>query len=486
MPTTSLFLIFILVSVFFIVLLGVLATVIFMMYQKNRQKQLLVQQSSDFLMQIVYEDDITGLPTMPKFTMDIAPLLSCALPGEYSLVLFDVDNFKYVNDVFGYKTANRMLRCLARYLSGAVPQGTLITRVNADNFMMLCKSYHLDIFCQALDQFRVQDYFPEVGHLLGDNYTICFSMGTYLIQDSSRELAVMMDYASIAKKEGKEHYGNTTFDYSAAMDLEMQLRCKITVIMEKALADHEFIPYLQPQYSLVTGALTGAEMLARWHSSSLGSVFPSEFIPLFERNGFIRKLDLFMFEQACMLIRGWLDQGIQPIPCISVNASKLTVTIPTYLDSLSEILARYKIDSSMIEIELTESVLGDKPDEILTIMAGLKAMGFFVSLDDFGKGYSSLNLLKDIPADVLKIDRGFITDTMHTQRGQDIIASVIAMSKKLQLHTVAEGIETLSQADCLRGMGCDVAQGFYFARPMPSQDFERILRGEKNQETVPV
>lgn len=450
-----------------------IATII--MFNKIRNKQLIVQQSSDFLLQVAYEDDITGLPTMAKFTIDIAPMFSTALPGEFCIVIFDIDNFKYINDIFGYKTGNRLLRCLAKYLESVLPAQTQLARVNADNFIVLCKSHLLEEVCQCIDGYRIQSFFPEVRHMLGENYTISFSIGTYEVTDTTKDLAVMMDYAAIAKKNGKDTYGTTAFHYTDEMDMDMQLKNKITVLMEKALADNEFMPYLQPQFSFDSGRLVGAEVLARWHSSTLGVVFPSEFIPLFEKNGFICKLDMFMFERSCSLIRDWLDCGLRKIPRISVNASKLTVTRDNYLQSLLEIIERYEIDPSMLEIELTESVLAEKPEEILSVMSQLKQHGFFVSLDDFGKGYSSLNLLKDIPADVLKLDRGFLSETIDTDRGKYIIRCIIDMSKKLRLETVAEGIETLEQVDSLREMGCDIAQGFYFARPMPSYEFERTI-----------
>ncbi|MEG2087119.1 MAG: GGDEF domain-containing phosphodiesterase [Angelakisella sp.] len=441
----------------------------------SRQKQLAIQQSSDFLLQVAYEDDITGLPTLTKLILDITPLLCSAQPGEYALTVVDIDNFKYINDIFGYKTGNRVLRTFAKYLSFVRSDSTRLSRTNADNFIIFSRAGLVDNLFLAVDGYHAHPMFTELEAMVSTDFQISFSVGSYVISDPTREIPVMIDYAVSAKKNGKGIYGNTFFRYSEAMDLDRQLKTKITLSMERALASNEFVPYLQPQYSLPTGKMVGAEILARWQSSNMGMVFPSEFIPLFERNGFIRKLDLFIFERSCMLLRSWLDSNAPHIPQLSVNASKLTVTSEHFVNELVEITRKYDIDHHRLQIELTESVLGEQPEAVLLVMAELKQLGFAVSVDDFGKGYSSLNLLKDIPADELKIDRGFLSDTMHSSKGREIVSSVIEMSKKLRLKTVAEGIETQLQADNLRTMGCDIAQGFYFARPMPAEEFLELL-----------
>lgn len=452
---------------------GLVATLLLLI--KTRDQQAYDRQSFDFLLHVANVDDITGLPTMTKFSIDAATLLSNAEPQKYLLGIISVDNLVYINDILGFKTSNRILRYLAGYLTEISSADALISRIGSDSFIMIAPADQFHSFETALASYHVQDNFPEMHQLMGDQFTLNFRVGIYKIDNPKEDLQVMMDYATIAKNSASSGYGNTIVTYSSAMGLDVQLKSTITLVMEKALADNEFVPYFQPQYSLRTGELIGAELLSRWHSSVMGTIFPSEFVPLFEQNGFIIKLDMKMFEDCCRLMRSWLDEGHTKLPRMSVNASRNTILDPGCSDKYYAVCQKYGIAPDNLEIELTESVLSEHIEEILSNCNNLRSMGFHLSLDDFGKAYSSLSLLKDVPADVLKLDRGFLAHAMDDSNGQAIIRNVISMAKDLRLETVAEGIETKEQSELLRSMGCDTAQGFYYARPMPPEKFSRIL-----------
>ncbi|MPN20440.1 Phytochrome-like protein cph2 [bioreactor metagenome] len=206
---------------------------------------------------------------------------------------------------------------------------------------------------------------------------------------------------------------------------------------------------------------------------------PLLFIPLFEENGFIEKLDMYIFEATCKMIQKWKNSGVVTIPRISVNISRVTLKKNNLVKELKQITEKYQVKTNCLEIEITEGTLAHSTEKIICIINELKSVGFYVSIDDFGSGYSSLSILKDMPADIIKIDKEFLSETFDSQKGKKIINSIIKMSKELNLETVAEGIETKEQAESLKNMGCDVAQGFYFAKPMKPEDFEDMLIREK-------
>ncbi|MEG2117881.1 MAG: EAL domain-containing protein, partial [Clostridia bacterium] len=239
------------------------------------------------------------------------------------------------------------------------------------------------------------------------------------------------------------------------------------------LESGQFQIYLQPQYNIHTNIPCGAESLVRWFHPQKGMMSPSEFIPVFERNGFITKLDYYVWEQACKCLNKWMKSGIKPYP-LSVNVSRVNIYNPNLVETLLELVNRYQIEPSLLNLELTESAYTDNPVAMKKIMSRLQSNGFIIMMDDFGSGYSSLSLLKDIMIDILKIDMRFLSKTEVPGRGENIIASVIRMAKWLNIPVIAEGAETIEQVDFLRSVGCDYVQGYYFARPMPICDYEKL------------
>lgn len=246
--------------------------------------------------------------------------------------------------------------------------------------------------------------------------------------------------------------------------------------MRRSLAEGEFKVYLQPKVDIQAGnRIVGAEALARWHSARKGMISPGEFIPLFERNGFIVQLDRYMLEETCRWIRGYLDGKHNGISRIAVNVSRLGLKQHDFLEHYTMIKNRYQIPDGMLELEFTESIVLSDEEMFQATVEALQQQGFICSLDDFGSGYSSLNVLKDLPINVIKLDILFMKNSIEKKRERIIIAHIIAMAKDLEMKTVSEGVETREQVEFLRTAGCEVVQGFIFAKPMTLNEFEALL-----------
>ena len=220
--------------------------------------------------------------------------------------------------------------------------------------------------------------------------------------------------------------------------------------------------------------LVGAEALCRWVHPRKGIIPPMDFIPLFERNGFIMKLDEYMWEQACKTLRGWIDAGKTPIP-ISVNISRYHIKHNDLVAAFSRLIKKYDISSSMLTLELTESLFLDNPEALNRVMKGLQNMGFKLEVDDFGAGFSSLNMIRNISVDTIKIDKDFLDNEIATEKGKIVVHHTIDMAKDLNLQVIAEGVETKEHVDFLKSSRCDVAQGYYFAKPMPLEEFDKLI-----------
>jgi EAL domain-containing protein (putative c-di-GMP-specific phosphodiesterase class I) len=242
--------------------------------------------------------------------------------------------------------------------------------------------------------------------------------------------------------------------------------------MNEALINDEFQVFLQPKYTAKEETITGAEALVRWFGSSGNSISPGFFIPVFEKNGFITKLDYYMLRKVCALLREWLDKGYTPLP-ISVNISRLHFANPNLADIINDIVDKYNVPHNLIELELTESAFLQNKQALIKTVIILRRYGFLVSMDDFGAGYSSLNSLKDLPLDVVKLDGELFRMTDEIERGLTVIRNTITMAKDLHMKVVAECIETREQVEFLCTVGCDIIQGYYFAKPMPAEQFEK-------------
>ena len=303
--------------------------------------------------------------------------------------------------------------------------------------------------------------------------------GIYLIEDRSVSVRTMCDCAAMARQSIKKNALESVAFYSKNMQKEIKERKFVESHMKKALDNNEFIIYLQPKFSISSGEAVGYEALVRWQSPERGMIYPSGFIPLFEENGFITKLDAYVWECACMVLRDWIDRHFTPLP-ISVNVSRANLDDESFLNVLDGLIEKYRLPKHLLELEITESI---ENDTTLRMTEKIKEHGYILLMDDFGSGYSSLNTLQDTKFDVLKLDREFFSTHMSNDRGKKIIMHTISMSKDVGLGLIAEGVETTDQAQFLENCGCDTAQGYLYAKPMPVQEAEKYLKNTSQSKT---
>ena len=294
-------------------------------------------------------------------------------------------------------------------------------------------------------------------------------------------MTLVRDRANVARGSSKEASNARHFTCVFYSDVDRQNLLSEQDMenrMHGALERGEFVAYFQPKQRLADGSIGGAEALVRWIDPARGLVPPDDFVPYFERNGFIINVDLCVFEQVCALLASWIEQGRQPVP-ISVNMSRAHLREQDFLTPYEKIRARYGVPASLIEFELTETLVFGDPETFKGVIDLLHARGYRCSLDDFGSGYSSLNVLKDVDIDTMKLDRAFFSAGDDAgQREWDVVESVVDLAKKLDLGTVAEGVEEPGQAARLRAIDCDMLQGYVFSRPVPVAEFEQMLFGE--------
>lgn len=428
-------------------------------------------------------DHITGLFTINKFRSEAQKMLLTAKPDEYAFVCIDIKNFQYLADTLGRETANSVLRILGENFKKVAPKDAILCRRYADNFIFLFHTSFLPV---------IEDYVlsmisivSKMGSLLPLHYTLEFTSGVYAIKNTGEDIDMMIHKANSARKEGEHSINPGRISvYDDELSINNEHEKEIIFDMNRAYEANEFVAFYQPKFNFSDGKIIGAEALVRWNHHKKGLLLPGYFVPLFEKNGFISKIDMKVFESVCQFLDKWNKSGTDgtcPRPLtISCNLSRYQLYNPTFAQEYSAIAQKYQIAPSKIELELTESLMMDNKKRLLKAMNEIKKAGFDISIDDFGSGFSSLSLLKDIPARVLKLDREFLANTMsgangETEKDRIIVTSVIEMAKKLEMTTVAEGVEEKTQAQFLKETGCDIAQGFLYAKPMSEADFLALL-----------
>ncbi len=432
------------------------------------------------LVSIAFVDPVTGGMTRARFGFEALPRIAAAPPGTYTLVSLNIKLFKMVNDILGNEVGDRLLKQCHDCLKAHLVEGELLCRDYADDFVLLVTTKNKDRVLEIVESVSAQinRFLDETGY----RYKLRLYLGLYEIDDTSLPLVSLLDRANIARKNPKAAFRGDLYECVFYSDLERLQMIKTKDIenkMEDALANGDFIVYLQPKIELENRTVAGAEALVRWRDEDTGLIPPGDFIPCFESNGFIIKLDLYVFEQTCRLIRGWIDAGLKPVP-VSVNLSRAHFFDPGFLDNYVAIRDRYAIPHGLLEIEFTESLLFENFESLKNVVSQLHELGFTCSLDDFGSGYSSLNMLKDISVDTLKLDGAFwVSPDADNQRERDIIATVMDLARKLGMTTVSEGVESVTQVDFLRRVHCDMVQGYVFSKPVPPEVFEELAFGKR-------
>ena len=436
-----------------------------------------LKQTSENLIYRTSYDDLTGIYNKVVFYKKAQEMLFRHPDIQFDILRINIERFKVINDLFGEEMGDRLLKHIAYSLESLDLPLYVCGRLQSDHFV-LCYSI-TDITCEKLvEEIKARTAEFELG------YRIILDFGVYHVVSAEKiPVSVMCDRANMALHKVKGNYLVAYGEYDDKMRQHLVAEQAIVNEMNGALERQEFTVYLQPKYELHHDQIIGAEALVRWIHPQRGFISPGEFIPVFERNGFISKLDRYVWEETCRLLRKWLDAGHEPMP-ISVNVSRVDLYNCDLEEILVALLQKYNLPARLLELEITESAYMDNPHQIVDITNRLQAKGFVILMDDFGSGYSSLNMLKDVPVDVLKIDLKFLDskDNAVSNRGNNILNSVVLMAKWLHMPVIAEGVETKQQVDFLKQIGCDNVQGYYFSRPVSVETYEEMvrIRGEKN------
>ncbi len=416
-------------------------------------------------------DALTGLLNFNSFRRETSERLSSAFDNDrFAMLMADFSNFSYINNKFGYDAGDNLLKSFSnaiKYFSDSV---IYVCRIVADRFCVFAE-YNENIISDFEAFLRK---FASNEKLTGGNTSFGISSGAYIIDSAAGEdFDRAYDNANLSLKFAKQHRVGKCCVYSYDMRDELNKTIEIAADAKRALANKEFIVYFQPKVSIKNKDIVGAEALIRWIKPD-GTVVPADsFVPMLEKNGFIVNVDYFVYEEVCKYLRNRIESGKAPI-AISVNVSRIHMLSGDFISKLLCIVKKYHVPAELIELELTESVFNSNEEIMIETVTKLKELGFKVSIDDFGSGYSSLSLLKRMPVDVLKIDREFIRNTSE-EKGEIVLSSVIDMADKMNISIICEGVETAEQIDFLRGTHCDTVQGFYYSRPIPCMEFEELL-----------
>lgn len=427
-------------------------------------------------------DILTGIYNKTHMFQATSSMLERYPDRHFAFVRMDIEKFQLINSFFGMSAGDMLLKYIADLLICAARNRSDVTfgRMDADIFCF-CVSYeNTKELVESFDKMRdILSRYPL-------DFDIVPIFGVYLIAGKKITPDHMYDRANLAAKHCKGNYIRNYAFYTRQMSQEIEKEQRIVNSMKSALENHEFVVFYQSKYGLSDNQIAGAEALVRWKHPERGMISPGEFIPVFERNGFITKLDYYVWEQTCIQLRKWMDEGKNPLP-ISVNLSRVSLYNKDIVNVICNLVDSYRIPRRLFQVELTESAYNTNPKAVQDMMQRLREEGFYILMDDFGSGYSSLNVLKDIVVDVLKMDMKFFAGDDREGRGENIMAAVIRMAKWLNMPVVAEGVERIEQVEFLRSIGCEYVQGYYFAKPMPVEEYEKLQfdrpHAERKKET---
>lgn len=440
----------------------------------DKVEQKIRQMAYDIKDQDKY-DTVTGLLHLDVFKEKAEELLKKMEQGlSYALICSDINNFERVNNLYGLQKADQLLSDTATLLTSCSKDVRLCCRSVADHFVALI-SYQESLFFKRLMEALCIEFSERIGKYYTEAYPQ-LGFGVYFIENPLESIEKMVEYANVARKSLDLKKSRIAV-YDAKVYTQIQRVDEIERSMRGALESHEFQAYFQPKYNLETSKIVGAEALVRWIRKDGTMVYPDEFIPVFEKNGFIVDLDFFVLNEICAMIQRRLQEKKPCVP-ISINQSRVLLQEKEYVSKVAGVLVKHNIPPQYIELELTERIFRDDLTELADMMGELRKLGVHWSIDDFGTGYSSLNLLKELPVDIIKIDKSFLDETESSETSKIIIRKTVELTQELDKTVVCEGVETENQADYLRGIRCDMAQGFLYAKPMPMEQFEELLNKE--------
>lgn len=432
-----------------------------------------LKEASDALMYQISYDPLTGIFNRSAFYQHVQEVLENNPEQPFELMSLDIERFKIINDLFGEETGDRILCYVADFLKEVHLPKSVFGRLHSDIFLLFYPA-------ENRNRERIIKSLKVLVSSFALGYRIKLRFGIYRTSEQptpDMRLSVpgMVDRAILALSKAKRSGIMDLAEYSETMRCSMISEQAIINDMNDALQNHEFSIYLQPKYDTASEAIVGAEALVRWFHPQKGMIPPNEFIPVFEHNGFIFQLDQYIWEEVCRLLRKWLDEGWTPPP-ISVNVSRIDFYSAHLVNIFQTLVKKYDLPPELLDLEITESAYTDNPAQIIEVTKQLQDCGFRILMDDFGSGYSSLNMLKDLPVDILKIDLRFLDQSDDNPRSSNILNSIVRMAQWMRMPVVVEGVETRSQVDFLRNIGCEFIQGYFFAKPMPVAEYEDLLR----------
>lgn len=423
-------------------------------------------------------DELTGLLNRSCFIKTMEDMVKKKPGGAYVLLCCDINDFRFINERFGRAEGDKLLRYSAeKLLVHSESLNGCVGRLSNDVFAILLPNTP-GMFSRTTA--IIQSFFEDYPL----NVKITGRAGAYIITNPTTSADLMLDRAAIARNTIKGKFDSWLAIYDESFNEKQRREKDISDRMEAALADGQFDVFIQPQFHHATSQLVGGEALVRWIDPQKGLILPNEFIPIFEKNGFITKLDEYVWERTAQYLNEWIKCGIEPVP-ISVNVSREDTNCPDLCKKLVDIVEKYSIPINLFRLEITESLFAQDTKRLVSVVEQLHEAGFLIEMDDFGSGYSSLNILKDVPVDILKLDMRFFTGNDNLGRGGMIINAVMRMSRWLNIPVVAEGVEIRDQAEFLLSVGCPTIQGYIYEKPLPAICFRDKLLTTRSMQAVP-
>ena len=438
-----------------------IAIIFYIIYiKKSNEKEIL---------SLAYEDKVTYIGNQNKFYRECSKYLLDKPSLNYIIVYFDINNFKMINDTFGYEFGDNLLITIAKALKEELTEGEVYARLSSDYFAIFCDYKNgRNKIIRKLDNIR-----SNIESNLSIVFEISLCVGIYFVEEGEVDIQKAVNKANMARSVAKGKNINYAI-YNEDVRNKLSEESMILDDIKIALVKNQFEVYYQPKFSLVTGEMIGSEALIRWNHTEHGFISPAVFIPIAEKSKLILKIGRFVFERVCNDLYEWKKQGKKIVP-VSVNLSRVELYQPDIVKFINKTIKMYNLSSDFIEIEITETVAINELNILKNVLNELRTYGFSISMDDFGTGYSSISCLRDMPIDILKLDKSFLGGIEHDERSRNIAKSIVSLAKSLDLVVIIEGVESKEQAELMKQFGCDLVQGFYFARPMPAKNFLDLL-----------
>lgn len=465
----------------------VLASGLTTLYTSKKRVRLLKAQSEDFqqkinevidekkqvedefeqLKTIAYYDELTGLENLTKFNIELKKLLEENPDSNYALLVFEISNLRQINVMYGPEEGDKIITYVADTLTDKLGNSYNYAKLK-DNMYAIVSS------CDEDDEpTSLADLLSDILKNYSSNIFINLAFGIYKIVDKTMDVSQMIACAELPKRTiTKDSEVNYAF-YTEELHQKMINDKQMGKDMNYALEHNQFLTYLQPIVNLRNHQIVAAESLVRWNHPEKGVLSPFQFIPLFERNNFIIKLDHYVWRDSCKTIRHWIDNNIEPIP-VSINISPIHFSHPGFVNKLISLTQQFKISPKYLKLEFNEIAFSDNNPDIKKNLEQLAEAGFMICVDNYGSFNSPINIIKDFPIDEIKLDRKFLNSCLPTENGLTIVRYINAMAKELDKNVIAEGVETIEQANNLLQIGCDFAQGFFFAKPIPLREFDEM------------